>query len=263
MAEGGEDQPGHYQLEQYSIERAFKQINDSADFTPEQKATLEFAYIDVLAQPWSEREGYGIPNLERYIEEHPEAYIQAIVWTYKRRDEAKDPPGWYVAPENVERYAERGYKLLDAIRRVPGHDDLGELRADLLAKWIKVVRDACAELGRAEVADISLGGLLSNAPTGGDGVWPCEPVREVMEEIQSVKISDGARTGLYNARGAHFRGEGGDEERELAAKYREWADALRYTHPFLSSTLLMTMVKTYEYEASREDTEAGIRRRLR
>jgi addiction module HigA family antidote len=263
MAKGGDDQPGHYQIEQYSVERAFKRIDGGGAFTLEQKAGLEFAYIAILAQPWSDRESYRIPNLEKYIEIHPEVFTQAVVWTYKRRDEIKDPPEWSVAPEDVERYAERGYKLLEAIERVPGHDDLGELKADRLAKWIKTVRDACAELGRAEVCDISLGKLLSSAPQGDDGVWPCEPVRQVMEEIQSEKISNGARTGLYNARGVHFRGEGGDDERELAAKYRKWAEALRYTHPFVCSTLLMDMVKTYEHEASREDTEAGIRRRLR
>jgi hypothetical protein len=263
MAKGGDDQPSHYQIEQYSVEHAFKRIDSSADFTLEQKAELEFAYIDILAQLWSDREGYGIPNLERYVEAHPEVFIQAIVWTYKRRDEAKDPPEWGVAPEDVERYAERGQKLLEAIARVPGHDEFGKLRADRLAMWIKTVRDACMELGRVEVADTSLGKLLSSAPEGNDGVWPCEPVRQVMEEIQSEKISDGARTGLYNMRGIHVRGEGGEEERELAAKYRKWAEALRYSHPFVSATLLMAMVKTYEHEASREDTEAGIRRRLR
>jgi addiction module HigA family antidote len=263
MATGGDDQPGHYQIEQYSVERVFKRLNGSADFTLEQKASLEFAYIDILAQHWRSREGYGIPNLEKYIEIHPEIFIQAVVWTYKRNDEANDPIEWNVAPEDVKRYAERGHKLLEAIDRVPGHDDLGVLKADRLSKWIKTVRDACAELARTEVCDINLGKLLSRAPVGDDGVWPCEPVRQVMEEIQSEKISNGARTGLYNSRGVHFRGEGGDEERGLSDKYRKWAEALRYTHPFVSSTLLMDMVKTYEYEASRQDTEAGINRRLR
>jgi addiction module HigA family antidote len=263
MAQGGDDQPGHYQLEQYSVEQAFRRIDSSADLTLEQKAGLEFAYIDVLARPWSSREGYGIPNLEKYVEAHPELFVQAIVWAYKRRDGAKDPPEWSVAPEGVKPFAERGYKLLEGIERVPGHDDLGELQADRLSKWIKTVRDACAELGRAEIADIAIGKVLSSAPDGKDGIWPCEPVRQVIEEIQSEKISDGARTGLYNARGVHLRGEGGDQERELAAKYRKWVEALQYTYPFVSSTLLMGMVKTYEYDATREDTEAGIRRRLR
>jgi hypothetical protein len=73
----------------------------------------------------------------------------------------------------------------------------------------------------------------------------------------------GAHTGLYNSRGAVWRGERGDQERELADKYRAWANALQYSHPFVASELLMSMVKTYEHEANREDMEAGIRRRLR
>ena len=84
-----------------------------------------------------------------------------------------------------------------------------------------------------------------------------------MEDLQSEEVSNGAHTGLYNARGVHWRGEGGGQERELADKYRKWADALQFTHPFVSSSLLMTLVKTYEHEAEQQDTEAGIRRRLR
>jgi len=62
--------------------------------------------------------------------------------------------------------------------------------------------------------------------------------------------------------GVHWRAPGGGQERELAEKYRKWASALQFTHPYLSDELLMGMVKTYENEADREDTEAGIRRRL-
>jgi hypothetical protein len=61
----------------------------------------------------------------------------------------------------------------------------------------------------------------------------------------------------------HWRGEGGDQERESAEKYRKWGEALQFSHPFVSSKLLMELARTYECEASREDTEAGIRRRLR
>ncbi|MCE9526820.1 MAG: hypothetical protein K8R36_12285, partial [Planctomycetales bacterium] len=73
----------------------------------------------------------------------------------------------------------------------------------------------------------------------------------------------GARIGVYNSRGFHFRGEGGDQERELAEKYRKWGQALQFSHPYVSSKLLMSLAETYEHEAGHEDTEAGIRRRLR
>jgi addiction module HigA family antidote len=261
MVKEGNDQPGHYQLEQYYIAEAFALIDKSPMLTLEQKASLEFAYIDALS--WGRREGHGIPNIEKYVEAHPELFVQAIVWTYKRRGEGEDPPGWNVAPEQVQHFAERGYKLLEGLDRIPGHDELGELQAGKLAAWIKTVRDACAELGRLDKADTCLGNLLSGAPVGIDGVWPCEPVRQVMEDVHSKKMMQGVHTGLYNSRGVIWRGEGGDQERALAEKYRTWANALRYSHPFVASELLMKMVKTYEHEASREDTEAGIRRRLR
>ena len=73
----------------------------------------------------------------------------------------------------------------------------------------------------------------------------------------------GALTGVYNARGVHFRGEGGGPERELAAKYGKWGRALQSSHPYVSSKLLMAMAKTYEREASREDIDAEVRRRMR
>lgn len=264
MAAGGNDKSGTYQLEHYDVEQAFKHLNASPVLTLDQKAGLEFAFLEVLARPWDSRaESYGIPNLERYIEAHPEVFVQAIAWAYKRKDDGKDPVEFQVPEDNVKNVAERGYKLVEAIERIPGHDNLGELRADRLAKWVATVRQSCAELSRADIADLCIGKLLANAPVGKDGVWPCEPVRLVMEDIQSEPMMQGAHTGVYNSRGVHWRGEGGNQERELAEKYRKWSQALQLSHPYVSSKLLMELARTYEHEANREDTEAGIRRRLR
>lgn len=263
MAKGGKDQPDHYRPEHYAIEQAFQILGKSTALTIEQKAGLEFAYIDALSPPWSRGEARGIPNLERYVELHPELFVQAVVWTYRRLDEGEDPPEWKADPAQARQLAERGYKLLEGLGRVPGHDDLGELRADNLASWVKIVREACVDLGRRDIADVCVGRLLSRAPAGTDGVWPCEPVRQVMESVQSVKMADGARLGVYNSRGVVMRGEDGAQERELAGKYRAWADALQYSHPFVASELLLGIVKMYERDANREDTAAGVRRRLR
>jgi hypothetical protein len=262
MAKGGGDRPGENLLEHYNVEQAFKHLNNSPVLTLDQKASLEFAFIEVLA-PLGGNVDYGIPNLERYVEAHPELFVQVIAWVYKRKDNGADPVELQAPPERLKNMAERGYKLLAAIRRIPGHDDLGELKAERLSKWIATVRTSCAEVSRADIADVCIGELLAHASVGEDGVWPCEPVRQVMEEVQSEPLMRGALTGVYNSRGVHFRGEGGGSERELAAKYRKWGDALQSSHPYVSSKLLIAMAKTYEREASREDTEAEVRRRLR
>ncbi|PRA73027.1 addiction module antidote protein, HigA family [Pseudomonas sp. MYb187] len=262
MAQGGRDLPGQYMLEPYYVEEAFKQLSKCTSLSLEQKAGLEFAYIEVLGQPWARRESSNIPYLEQYIEMHPDLYVQAICWMYKRKDGAADPAAYQVPLDRISDMAKRGYRLLEALGRLPGQDVCGDVDQLRLAKWVEAVRQSCNELSRADVADICIGKLLSRAPEGKDGVWPCESVRAVMEDIQSEPLMEGAHTGIYNSRGVHVRGDGGQQERELAEKYRDWGQALQFSYPFVASKLLMAIAKTYTHEATREDTEAGIRRRL-
>lgn len=257
-----EDDRERYPLRDYEIRRAFQILDNSPNIDFEEKVRLEFAYLEVLARSFGDRDERQIPNLERYIEQHPEMFIQAVVWAYKRQDGGKDPAE-YEIKENSARMAVKSYKLLDSLARIPGSDEytISAKRARL-SDWLSAVRLGCARLGRAAVADICIGNLLSHSPSGADDVWPNEVIRDVMEEIQSEEISRGARTGLYNSRGVHWRGEGGAQERELSEKYRRWANALQFTHPFVSSFLLMSMVRTYEHEAEQEDIDAGVRRRM-
>jgi addiction module HigA family antidote len=263
IAKDSEEPEGHFRLEQHYVEEAFERINTSTTLTLDQKAGLEYLYIDALARPRGRGGKYGIPNLAKYVDEHPELFVQSLVYTYRRKDDGVDPPEFTVPDGQGAHLAKQGHKLLSGIETVPGRDQSGALTAEDLRAWIKAVRDACEGLGRLQVADVCIGELLAHAPAGADGVWPCEPVRDVLEELHSDAVMRGAHTGLFNARGAVWRGVGGGQERELAATYRAWAEALQYSHPYVSSNLLMGMVRTYEFDARREDTDANIRRRLR
>jgi hypothetical protein len=88
-------------------------------------------------------------------------------------------------------------------------------------------------------------------------------VRDALERIGSEDVSAGVTMGLFNARGAHYRGKGGDQERELAAKYLKWANALQYSHPFVVSSILKHMVNTYENEGEFHDSQDEIQQRIR
>jgi len=258
------DEPvGQYKLDGYYITQAFALLNASGEFSVDQLASLEFPYIDVLSRPIGVHEAHGIPNLEVYIEDHPELFVDAVTWLYKRRDGGIDPEELKLDnTEMVSKRAERGMALLDSLRRIPGVPQCGPPNVAKLRVWINAVRRSCAGLGRAEAGDRSLGKLLSGAPEGGDGVWPCEPVRQVLEDVQSEAISRGIVTSRYNARGAHFRAEGGDAERRLARQYRDWLQALEFSHPFIASTILSPLMNTYEQEATGHDIESRIERRL-
>jgi hypothetical protein len=97
MATGGNDKTGTYRLQQWNVEQAFKHPNASPVLTRDQKAGLEFAYLEMLARRDNRADSYGIPNLERYIEAHPEVFVQAVAWAYKRKDGGTDPVGGVLA----------------------------------------------------------------------------------------------------------------------------------------------------------------------
>lgn len=259
IAQVSNDKDGEYNLDEYHIKEAFNLLNRNPDVTLEQKAGLEFAYINVLAELYGR--GGHISNLERYIENHPEMWVQALAWCCRRKNGGEDPESFRL-PEGRSDLAQRCYHLLEGMRRIPGQDIDGTITKEKLAAWIDAVRKKSDELDRIDKCDFYLGNLFSHAPTGADGVWPCEAVRDVMEQLQTQSLFNGARIGLYNQRGVVWRGEGGGQERQLAEKYRRCGEALRFTHPQLSSSLLMKMAKTYEREALQEDERADIRRRL-
>ena len=80
--------------------------------------------------------------------------------------------------------------------------------------------------------------------------------------VASQKISEGFSIGVHNSRGPQWRGEGGEQERELAAKYRAWAENLRFDYPFVGE-FFESIAKSYEREAGWFDSEEEIRKRLR
>jgi hypothetical protein len=78
----------------------------------------------------------------------------------------------------------------------------------------------------------------------------------------SEHIGRGLHVALRNARGAHWRGEGGAQERVIAAKYGGWAKAMEYTHPRVAA-ILHELEESYLREAEYEDNDAKITRRMR
>ncbi|MGA3682481.1 hypothetical protein [Pseudomonas graminis] len=262
IVQPGKEQEDQYLLDRYYIQEAFKKLDRSGIASLEQMASLEFAYIEILGESSSSQDNYLLPNLERYIEHHPEFFVQAVCWIYKRSDNGADPVDLQISEDQVPIMAKRGLKFLQALHTVPGVNDQESEDGALLLSWVITIRDGCRAYSREGKSDYWIGELLAHSPIGKDGVWPCEQVREVIEHVQSERMVQGAHIGVFNMRGPHFRGEGGAQERELAEKYRGWSEALRISHPFVSSQLLLGLAVDYDRDALREDTDAGVRRRL-
>jgi addiction module HigA family antidote len=249
---------GQFKLDRYYISEALDSLHGRTGVTRDEMAQLEFLFISALNDS-----KHGIPNLESQIAESPGIYVQAVALAYKRSDEGEDPLEWRIEnPEQRSAIASAAYRLLDQIKKIPGTDENGRIDATALVAWLSEVRRLCREYARADIGDHCLGQLLARAPEGENGIWPCETVCEAMEGIASPEIAEGFYIGVRNSRGVHVRGEGGEQERELAAKYRNWAERLHFDYPYVGG-VLEGIAESYEREAGWQDSEATIRKRVR
>ncbi len=87
----------------------------------------------------------------------------------------------------------------------------------------------------------------------------CTPVRELIEFTRSKDLEVGIQTGAYNKRGVTTRlpTDGGAQEREIAARYRDWSEKTRLEFP-RTGAMLAEITKTYEQEAKYHDDRADI-----
>lgn len=253
---GAEDK-GSYPVDRHDLSDALSSLGGRPGVTETEMAHLEFLYLRAL-----DHTEHGIPNLERQMAQSPSLFVQALAITFKRSDDGEDPPEWRIDdPERHGALAIATYRLFETIKLTPGTERDGAVNRDKLLHWINETRKLCAEHGRPEIGDQCIGKLLARSAPGSDGSWPSPAVCDAMEAVASPQISNGFRVGVYNARGAVWRGEGGGQERALAAGYRTRAQELAIEYPYLSG-VFEDLAASYNRDALREDTKSIVSRRL-
>ena len=255
------EKPGptdQYRVDSFDISEALKALNRRAGVGQEDMAPLEFMYLDVI----DERE-YDFPNLENEIAASPELYFRALALAFRRRERGQDPPDWRIDdPERASAATSKALKLLFRVKRLPGTDGDGKVDETVLSAWVAEVRRLCEEHDRVVIGDQMIGQFLSRIDSvPEDGPWPRTEVCEVLEQTATKDIGVGFCIGTHNARGVHFRGEDGEPERQLEARFRKLASERVFDHPFVAS-LLEDIAAGYRQEATWHDAEGELRKRL-
>ena len=248
-----------YHLYSHAVTEAFGILNFRDDVLTDDIARLEFLYLRHIYNP-----EFKTPNLEKKIEDSPKLFVQVLGLAFRRSDGEEDPPEWSVPDNQREMLANAAFSLLDNMERIPGTDQEGVINESRLKNWIEDVRTLCSKHARKYIGDETIGQILSSCPAGDDGIWPCETVRRVIEDIESEDIAIGMSIGIRNARGVTTRsfGDRGDQERELAAKYRDWSKKLSFEYPYVAK-LLEEIARQYDYDAQHWDTREEIEKRTR
>ncbi len=241
-------------VSEWELQEVFSHLEEQREAIDlKQLASLEWAYLQALGlEP-------RVPALHEQLAKDPDFFVQIISAVYKAQSASDED----AAPsENAQRIAGNGYRLLSTWRSVPGDDGNGEVDADALFDWVETTREKLAAADRLRSGELQIGRVLASAPADSDGQWPCKAVRDLLEKLQSERVEEGLETQVFNSRGVTTRAPeaGGEQERELAAKYLEWAKAFCDGWP-RAAAVLRHIASTYEHQAKRFDAEAEARRR--
>lgn len=237
---------------QHFVAEILQILDGRDDVSKETLVSLEWTYLPAL-----EHSRRPAKVLIRALSEQPTIFIEMLSAVFKASEESGVEE---VEPDNLEQarvVARQAYRLLDLWDCLPGTRDDGTLDGEALEAWIKEARLLAKKVGREAIADSRIGNMLSASPVGGDGNWPAEAVRDVIDLFRSKPMIEGFCVGRCNRRGATTRlpRDGGRLERQESEKYRSWAKAVAYDHPHTAKAL-DSIADRYEDQARRYDEDA-------
>lgn len=218
------------------------------DAPREKIAGFEFAFYRLL-------EHHREPVvLNQALATDPELFVDLVNRVYRGKSEPRRN-----RPESDKEPATQAWWVLHGWVGFPGRRDDGMLDDDIMRKWVVAARLLLSDSDRADIGDELIGQAFAHSPAGSDGVWPAEPVRDILEHIGSRELENGLVIGRLNSLGVTSRGvyDGGDQERTLAAQYRNGSDSTKATWP-RTARVLRAIAESYERDAYREDLKAEL-----
>ncbi len=237
---------------QHYVTEVLTELDTRDDVDRNVLAMLEWKYLRVLK--YSSRPAKVLLSV---LSEQPKLFIMMLSAVFKASAESGIDEPEPSDPEQAHAMANQAYQLLELWNHIPGRRDDNTIDGEALEIWIKEARALAKAAGREDIADSKIGQMLSASPTGQDGNWPAEPVREALDLFRSKPMLEGFRIGKANRRGVTTRmpGDGGNLERNEAATYRGWAKAIAFVH-LHTAKALNEIADNYQWQAKRADEDA-------
>jgi hypothetical protein len=242
-------------METFYVQQFIKRLQAEDQVDETRLGKLEFGFLPILS-----KHTVRASTLERLLARDPKFFVDCLKLLYRPRHEVEEKEPKERDAQDAQR-ATLLWRLLNEWRHIPGTQPDGSISASELNNWVTAARTAARAVDRLEVCDIKIGEVLAHAPSDEDGVKPCIPVREIIEDCASDEIDRGFTIGLYNLRGHHWKNlhEGGQQERDLADTYERYARACETEWP-RTAAALRSLAQSYLREAEAEDADARMRK---
>ena len=177
-----------------------------------------------------------------FFKHNANIYADIISFVYKRDDGSLD--------ETIDSDKRRHLQTFEYdIKFCPGEEN-GSINIDVLNEWIRVFISRLQNQGQSSLIYIILGKLFACSPTGTDGVFPHEAIREKIEDIGNNELIDFFALSVLNGRGIH-NVTGGKDEYKLGKKYEELSRKLSVMYP-KTSKIFQNISRRYFNESKYE-----------
>jgi hypothetical protein len=134
---------------------------------------------------------------------------------------------------------------------VPGASSNGSFDGNAFTQWAAKVKELTTVSGHFDVAMSQIGQVLPYSPFDPNGLWIHSSIAEVLNNKDADRMRSGFTMELFNMRGVHGF-SAGKEERAIAARNKEKAEALEHHGYHRFATAIREFAESYEREADRE-----------
>lgn len=230
----------------HEIGEILKALQDDPNTNPDDLFRVEWAYLPALDR----HQGASPRLLERRLADDPQFFCEVIRLVFRSK---KEVPSSEAPTEEAKTIAANAYRLLHGWRTPPGVRKDGSYDGNALTAWLNAVKRECTETGHVEVAMMMVGHVLTYVPADPDGLWIHRSAAAALNAKDADDMRDGFSTELFNARGVHGF-TAGQEEHQLAAKYRSQAEAVEAGGFHHLSSTLRHLAASYERDAERDSS---------
>lgn len=234
-------------LHNHSVTSLIKYLQTSSTPAESYLIRIEWAYLALLRYPSKASPVF----LQSKLATDPTFFCEILHLIFSPKNKVKKSE----ASEEQRNIATNALHLFKEWKQPPGCDAEGNFNPELFRNWIEQIKSICGTAGTLDVALVYTGQILIFAPEDSSGLWINKIIAKALNDKSAESMRNGYRTAWYNSRGAHTVDPSGRPEEELAATYKEKADAVENEGFHRLAATLKGLADSYRREAERVRTE--------
>ena len=233
-----------YSDEGFFIIEIIKFLQENPEISPDDVSKIEWIYLSLLDR----FHGATPKSLEKRLADDPEffCYVIGLLYRSSKADAEQDKPS-----TNSETLANKAWQLLHEWRIPPGTTDEEDFNGDNFKNWVRRVKEISTESGHLEVALTHIGQVLIHCPEDTDGLWINRTVAKELNAQDAEIMRGGYQIAWFNSRGAYWVDPTGNQERDLAEKFRKKANDVENAGFWRLAANLKRLAERYDQDAGK------------